>query len=64
MSDFQILSEREHLIRRYEMYLGSKSVDPISGIIGFKYQTKYVIPALLKLIEEIYQNSTDEGTKF
>jgi DNA topoisomerase-2 len=63
MSDFQILSEREHLIRRYEMYLGSKSVDPISGIIGFKYQTKYVIPALLKLIEEIYQNSTDEAIR-
>ena len=63
MSDFQILSEKIHCLKRPAMYIGSISEENISGIINFKYQTKSVIPGLVKIIEEIYQNAVDESIR-
>lgn len=63
MSEFKILSERDHIRQRSAMYIGSITSEEISGILNFKYQTKKYIPGLVKIIEEIYQNSVDEAIR-
>lgn len=60
MSDFKVLSARDHTRMRPAMYIGAVTPTDVSGIIGFKYQTKTVVPGLLKIINEIIDNSTDE----
>lgn len=62
-NDFKILSERDHIRKRANMYIGSTSHETIKGIIDFKLQEKTIIPALVKIIEEIYQNSVDEAIR-
>ena len=63
MSDFKILSERLHIKNRPSMYIGSTSQEELNGIIDFKYQSKVIIPGLIKIIEEIYQNAVDEAIR-
>lgn len=64
MSDaFKVLSDREHALLRCGMYLGSDSLEPMSGIIDYQYQTKHVVPALIKMVEEVVQNSIDESIR-
>lgn len=60
MSDFKILSERDHIRARPAMYVGAVTPTEVSGIINFEYQTKTVVPALLKIINEVIDNSVDE----
>lgn len=60
MSDFKVLTDREHVLQRSGVYIGSTTCEPMSSIINFRYCTKNVVPALIKCIEEIYQNSIDE----
>lgn len=63
MSEFKVLSDREHALKRTQVYVGSTIAEPIQGIINFSYQSKTVVPALIKCIEEIYQNSLDENIR-
>jgi DNA gyrase/topoisomerase IV subunit B len=58
--DFKVLTDREHALTRPGMYLGSATIEQVTGIIDYKQQTKTIVPALIKMIEEIYQNSVDE----
>lgn len=58
--EFKVLSDREHVLARSGMYIGSVVPEELSGIIDFKYQTKVVSPGLIKIVEEIYQNAIDE----
>jgi len=61
MSDeFKVLDDRSHVLLRPGMYLGAVVCEPHSGVIGYSYQTKNVVPALIKMVEESYQNSVDE----
>lgn len=60
MSEFRVLTDREHVLERTQMYAGSTTLEPACGIIDYKWQSKTVVPALLKCIEELYQNSIDE----
>lgn len=60
MSEFKVLTDIQHVTMRPGMYIGSTSVETISEIIDYKYQTKHIVPGLIKIIEEIYQNSVDE----
>lgn len=60
MEQFKVLTDREHVLARTNVYLGSTLSEQQSGIINYEYQTKVVVPALVKMIEEIYQNSVDE----
>ena len=60
MSEFKVLTDQQHVRMRTGMYAGSTIAEPVSGIINFKYQSKTVVPALIKCVEEIYQNSIDE----
>ena len=57
--EFKVLSDIEHVKIRRGMYLGSCSNEPISGIINFKHQTLNITQGLIKIVEEIYQNSID-----
>jgi DNA topoisomerase-2 len=57
---FQVLSDREHVLKRTNVYLGSVTSESVSGIINFKTAEKKIVPALIKSIEEVYQNSVDE----
>ena len=57
---FQVLTDREHVLKRTNVYLGSVTSETVSGIINFKTAEKKIVPALIKMIEEVYQNSVDE----
>ena len=58
--EFKVLSDREHVLARSGMYIGSVVPEELSGIIDFKYQTTRISPGLIKLVEEIYQNAIDD----
>lgn len=58
--EFKVLDDREHCLRRISVYLGSPSSELQTGIIDYKKQSVTVVPALIKMIEESYQNSIDE----
>jgi DNA topoisomerase-2 len=60
MEDFKVLTDRDHVLLRPNMYLGAATLEQISGIIDYKYTTISVVPALIKMIEEPLQNSIDE----
>lgn len=60
MTDFKVLDDRQHIILRANMYIGSTSLEKTAGIINFKHQEKVVVPALLKIINEVIDNSVDE----
>lgn len=61
--DFKELDDREHVLLRTGMYLGSVKLDEITGIIDYKYQTKSIVQGLVKCVEEAYQNSIDEHVR-
>lgn len=58
--EFKVLDDREHVLHRPGVYLGSVVLEDQSGVINYKYQTVKIVPALMKMIEEITQNSIDE----
>ena len=58
--EFKVLTDREHILLRTGVYAGSVVEEPISGIIDYQYRSKMIVPALIKCIEEIVQNSIDE----
>ena len=57
---FEVLTDRLHVLARTNMYAGSTSSEPQSGVYNYEYQTKTIVPALIKIVEEIFQNSLDE----
>lgn len=61
MSDkFQVLNEAEHVLQRSGMYVGSTSLEEVSGYFDGEYKTLKIVPALIKIINEIIDNSVDE----
>lgn len=58
--EFKVLSDREHCLTRPAMYIGSVAEESIAGIIDFKQQSKTIVPGLIKIVEEILNNSIDE----
>lgn len=64
MSDeFKILSDREHMLMRPDMYIGSINEENITLICNFEHKTLKVVPGLLKIINEIIDNSVDEAIR-
>lgn len=61
--DFKMLSERDHIRIRPAMYIGSVSVEPLTGIYNFQYKTLMVVPGLLKIINEVLDNTVDEAIR-
>lgn len=64
MSDeFLILSEAQHALERPSMYIGSVSLEE-QTLLSFKDVHQFrIVPGLLKIIEEIFQNSVDEAIR-
>lgn len=58
--NFKVLTDAEHMLARPGMYIGSVTSEQIPGVYGFTYQNVNVIPGLLKIINEIIDNSVDE----
>lgn len=66
MSDFQILSDKDHVLTRPGMYIGSTEKEPRDHFIMGKWKTISYVPGLIKICNEIIDNSIDEAirTKF
>ena len=63
IEEFRILSDAEHIRKKLQMYAGSASIEETSGMFFGQYKPLYVIPALLKIISEIIDNSIDEAIR-
>lgn len=63
MSEFKVLTDAEHIIEKIGMYAGSATTEPIQGMFFGKHTELNVIPALLKMIGEILDNSIDEAIR-
>lgn len=60
---FKILTPRQHVRTRIGMYLGSTSVEEIDQFLLGKWTRVKYVPALLKMINEILDNSLDEAIR-
>lgn len=61
--DFKILSDRDHVRLRPNMYLGSTSYESRTRFVNGQWTTISYIPALIKMIDEIIDNSIDEAIR-
>jgi DNA gyrase/topoisomerase IV subunit B len=60
---FEILTPRRHVRLRPNMYVGSTSVEVVERFVLGKWVTATYVPALLKMIDEIIDNSIDEAIR-
>lgn len=60
MEEFKKLSDREHMLTRPSMYIGKTVPETIIRFINGKQEHVFVSPALLKISNEIIDNSIDE----
>lgn len=58
--EFKVLDDRSHVLLRPQVYLGAVTEEEISGIIDYQYCSVRIVPALIKMVEEVIQNSIDE----
>lgn len=61
--EFKILTPRLHVRARPGMYLGSTAIEQIDRFVLGKWQTIEYIPALIKMVDEIIDNSIDEAIR-
>lgn len=61
--EFKVLSEREHVLKRSNMYVGSTSLETHEMFIDGKLREVKYVPALAKIIDEILDNSVDEAIR-
>ena len=65
--EFKVLTDEEHLKIRPSMYIGSVDETHITGYFindnNIEYKTINIIPGLLKIINEIVDNSVDENIR-
>lgn len=60
---FAILSARDHIRKRIGMYLGSASKEEVERFVLGEWKKTTYIPALLKMIDEVIDNSVDEAIR-
>ena len=58
--DFKLLSDKEHIRLRFAMYGGSKDIQKTDVFTKGEFKTLPLIAGLLKIINEIIDNSIDE----
>lgn len=61
--EFKILTPRDHVRTRIGMYLGSASKESIERFVMGQWNTVQYVPALIKMIDEIIDNSVDEAIR-
>lgn len=61
--DFKILSPRDHIRLRMNMYVGSSSLETVERFALGDYRKVKYVPAVLKIIDEILDNSIDEAIR-
>lgn len=57
---FEVLSDREHTLKKAHIMVGSLAEEEYNTYINGKYTSLRVVPALLVIIREIIDNSIDE----
>lgn len=62
-SSFKVLSDRDHILMRAGMYIGSISLETVTQLVDFKQKELKIVPGLLKIINEIIDNSIDEAIR-
>ena len=62
-SEIKVLSDKEHVIMRAGMYVGSTSIDNYTVIVDGEVKNLTIVPALFKIINEIIDNSVDEAIR-
>ena len=60
---FEVLSDREHTLKKAHIMVGSLAEEDYSTYINGKYTTLKVVPALLVIIRELIDNSIDEFSR-
>lgn len=61
--EFKILSPRDHIRLRMNMYVGSSSAETVERFVLGEYKNVKYVPSLLKIIDEIIDNSIDEAIR-
>jgi len=61
--EFKILTPREHVIARMNMYVGSASKENVERFLLGKWTSVSYVPALNKIIDEIIDNALDEAIR-
>ena len=61
--DFQILTPRDHVRLRIGMYLGSSSLESVERFLNGKWGAYQYVPAIIKSVDEIIDNSIDEAIR-
>lgn len=62
-NEIRILTDKEHVIRRPGMYIGSVSNEDHERFIYGEYKSIKYVPGLIKLVDEIIDNSVDEAIR-
>lgn len=60
MEEFKVLNDREHLLLRPQMYIGSVTSEEQSRFIGGKLKQVTIVPSLIVISREIIDNAVDE----
>lgn len=61
--EFKILTPREHVRQRMNMYVGSSSLETVERFVIGEFKKATYVPAILKIIDEILDNSVDEAIR-
>lgn len=62
-AEIKMLSDREHVIKRPNMYVGSVTNENHDRFLFGKFQSIKYVPGLVKIIDEIIDNSLDEAIR-
>lgn len=58
--EFKHLNDREHLLLRPSMYIGVTNLEEVYRFIDGEYKVVKYVPALIKILNELIDNSIDE----
>ena len=62
-NEFKILTPRDHVRYRVQMYMGSSSREEIERFVLGEWKKATYVPALSKMIDEILDNAIDEAIR-
>lgn len=63
VDNFKVLTDAEHILLRSGMYIGSLTEEPHTRVFDCEYKTLSYVPGLIKIINEVIDNSIDEAIR-